>query len=52
VNPIREIAFEIALTDTLLAVGYEAIAPAAFDRERAIFPSVALDFIRSTQPAE
>jgi type I restriction enzyme R subunit len=45
-----ELAFETVLTDTLLAKGYEAIAPETFDREQAIFPQVALDFIRRTQP--
>jgi hypothetical protein len=32
-----EQAFETVLTDALLANGYEAIARAAFDRERAKF---------------
>jgi type I restriction enzyme R subunit len=49
-NTHTELAFETVLTDTLLAEGYEAIAPETFDREQAIFPHVALDFIQHTQP--
>jgi type I restriction enzyme R subunit len=45
-----EAAFETVLSDTLLDEGYETIESAAFDRERAIFPEVALDFIQKTQP--
>ena len=45
-----EAAFETALTETFLANGYEAVAADNFDRENAIFPGVALDFIRKTQP--
>jgi len=44
-----EAAFETALEDALLAQGYEKHDAKAFDRERAIFPEVALDFIRTTQ---
>ena len=47
---ISEAAFETVLSDTLLDQGYETIESAAFDRERAIFPAVALDFIQKTQP--
>ena len=49
-NTHTEHAFETVLTETLLAEGYEAIASDAFDREQAIFPHVALDFIQHTQP--
>ena len=49
-NTRGEIAFESVLADTLLAGGYEGVSPLGFDRERAIFPDVALDFIRTTQP--
>jgi type I restriction enzyme R subunit len=45
-----ELAFEVACTETLLSGGYEEIAPGAYDRERALFPEVALEFIRTTQP--
>ncbi|MDE2742283.1 MAG: DEAD/DEAH box helicase family protein [Gemmatimonadota bacterium] len=45
-----EAAFETVLSDTLLDQGYEAIESVAFDRERAIFPTVVLDFIQKTQP--
>ena len=47
-----ENAFETVIEAHLLANGYESVAPAGFDRERAIFPSIALDFIRDTQPKE
>ena len=49
-NTRTEHAFETVLADTLLANGYEAVPAADFDREQAIFPDVALDFIRRTQP--
>ena len=45
-----EAAFETVISDTLLDQGYEAIESVAFDRERAIFPTVVLDFIQKTQP--
>ena len=44
-----EAAFETAIEDVLLAQGYEAHGSADFDRDRAIFPDVVLDFIRTTQ---
>ncbi|OPX18924.1 MAG: hypothetical protein BZ151_12020, partial [Desulfobacca sp. 4484_104] len=45
-----EAAFETAIEASLLAGGYELVHSSAFDRKRAIFPDVALDFIRTTQP--
>ena len=47
-----EAAFESAIELDLLAKGYVAVDKAGFDRERAIFPEVALAFIRETQPKE
>jgi type I restriction enzyme, R subunit len=47
-----EVVFETVLFDSLLAGGYEHIARDEFDRERAIFPEVAVDFIRHTQPQQ
>ncbi len=44
-----EAAFETAIEDVLLAQGYEKHDSKSFDRDRAIFPEVALDFIRTTQ---
>jgi type I restriction enzyme R subunit len=44
-----EAAFETAIEAVLLADGYQALLSSAFDRERAIFPEVALAFIRDTQ---
>jgi len=44
-----ESAFETAIENSLLAQGYEKHNSKSFDRERAIFPEVALDFIRTTQ---
>ena len=44
-----EAAFETAIEDVLLAQGYEKHDSQSFDREQAIFPEVALDFIRTTQ---
>lgn len=45
-----EAAFESVLFDSLIAGGYRNTSRDDFDRERAIFPDVVLDFIRSTQP--
>jgi type I restriction enzyme R subunit len=47
-----EAAFETVIEQHLLAHGYVTVAADSFDRERAIFPSVVLDFIRDTQPNE
>ena len=47
-----EAAFETVIEAHLLANGYVSIPGDAFDRERAIFPAAALDFIRRTQPKE
>ncbi|MEJ1381079.1 MAG: type I restriction endonuclease [Candidatus Sedimenticola sp. (ex Thyasira tokunagai)] len=44
-----EAAFETAIKDVLLAQGYEKHNSKSFDRERAIFPEVALRFISATQ---
>ncbi len=44
-----EAAFETAIEAVLLADGYHQLPATAFDRERAIFPEVALEFIRATQ---
>lgn len=44
-----EAAFETAIEDVLLAQGYKRHDSKSFDREQAIFPEVALDFIRTTQ---
>ena len=49
-DPHVEAAFETVLADTLLSGGYQAISSSDFDRERAIFPNMALAFIRATQP--
>lgn len=48
----QEAAFEAVIETHLLANGYTAIGRDGFDRERAIFPGVVLDFIRETQPKE
>lgn len=44
-----EAAFETAIEAVLLADGYDKISPTGLDRNRAIFPEVALNFIRATQ---
>ncbi len=44
-----EAAFEAAIEAVLLANGYSTVDGKGFDRERAIFPTEALDFIRATQ---
>jgi type I restriction enzyme R subunit len=47
-----EAAFETVIEAHLLQNGYSPVAPEGFDRERAIFPSEVLAFIRETQPKE
>jgi len=47
-----EAAFETVIETHLLGHGYVSVDAAGFDRERAIFPEVALGFIRETQPVE
>lgn len=44
-----EAAFETAIEAVLLAEGYIPVSANGFDRERAIFPDEALEFIRATQ---
>jgi len=46
-----ETAFETAIEAVLLADGYQSLVSESFDRERAVFPLVALEFIRETQPS-
>lgn len=48
----QEAAFESIIEVHLLTDGYTAIAPTAYDLERAIFPEIALTFIRTSQPKE
>jgi type I restriction enzyme, R subunit len=45
-----EAAFETVIEQYLLEHGYIAVPRDGFDRERAVFPAVVLDFIRETQP--
>lgn len=47
-----ETAFETVIEKHLLDNGYVIVVPERFDRERAIFPEVVLDFIRETQRKE
>ena len=47
-----EAAFESAIELDLLRNGYVALDESGFDRDRALFPEVALAFIRETQPKE
>jgi type I restriction enzyme R subunit len=47
-----ECAFETVIEKELLESGYKAVPAGGFDREDAIFPVEALEFIRETQPEE
>lgn len=47
-----EVAFEQSMTDAFLATGYAVVDAMGFDRERGLFPSIVIDFIRETQPKE
>src|SRR5580704_9604312 len=48
----KEAAFETVIEAYLLQHGYRHVRPDGFDRERAIFPEIVLNFIRETQPKE
>ncbi|MBK8259300.1 MAG: DEAD/DEAH box helicase family protein [Polyangiaceae bacterium] len=47
-----EAAFETVIEQHLLGHGYVAVSRDGFDRDRAIFSSVVIDFIKDTQPKE
>ena len=47
-----ELAFEDVVERELLSAGYAAADASLYDRERALFPEIVLDFIRRTQPKE
>lgn len=47
-----ESTFETVIEAHLLQNGYRSVPREGFDRGRAIFPEVVLDFIRETQPSE
>ena len=47
-----EAAFETVLVDHLLSAGYVSVEDNLFERERAVFPSVVLAFIKETQPKQ
>ncbi|MGP8195442.1 MAG: type I restriction endonuclease subunit R [Syntrophobacteraceae bacterium] len=47
-----ESAFEIVIESHMLRNGYVPVDREGFDRERAIFPEIVLQFIRETQPNE
>jgi type I restriction enzyme R subunit len=47
-----EAAFETVIEHHLLGNGYLPVSRDGFDRERAFFPSVVLDFVKDTQPKE
>ena len=49
-NRTGEAAFETVIEAHLLGNGYVSVPGRGFDRERAVFPEVALEFIRETQP--
>ena len=48
----KEAAFESVIEHHMLEHGYTAVPRDGFDRERAVFPEVVLDFIQETQPNE
>lgn len=47
-----EAAFVTVIEQHLLTNGYVAVGRDGYDRGRALFPAVVLDFIRETQPSE
>ena len=48
----NEAAFEIVIESHLLANSYVAVDRDRYDAARAVFPEIALTFIRETQPKE
>jgi type I restriction enzyme R subunit len=49
---ISEAAFETVIESSLLNNGYQSVDRKDFNTEIALFPKVALDFIKTTQPKE
>lgn len=45
-----EQTFEAEIEAHLLAHGYESTTPSAFDREKALFPQLVIEFVQTTQP--
>ena len=52
VKTYTEAAFETVVVDHLLSAGYVPVEDKLFERERAVFPSIALQFIQETQPKQ
>lgn len=46
-----EETFEAEIEAHLLAHGYESAAPTDYDRDKALFPQLVIDFVRTTQPS-
>jgi len=48
----REFAFENNITETLLSSGYISLPSSNYDREKALYPTILVEFIQVTQPKE
>lgn len=51
-NRTNEAAFETVIEQYMLNNGFTAIAKEGYHKEKAFFPAVAIQFIKTTQPAE
>lgn len=51
-NQTREIAFEKSIEEVLLASGYVSLSGAYYDKEKALFQHILIEFIQTTQPKE
>jgi len=47
-----EAAFETVIEQHLIGAGYVSVSRDLYDRKKAVFPSVVLEFIKETQPSE
>src|SRR5688500_12382056 len=52
IKPTSEIAFESVLERYLLDGGYKQVDTREFDKDKALFPRLSIEFIKYTQPKE
>jgi len=48
----KELSFETVIESCLLGDDYQTVDKRGYDKEKAIFPKIVLDFIKTTQPKE
>lgn len=48
----NEAAFETVIEQFMLSYGYQSVAKESYNKERAFFPGITIQFIKATQPKE